>query len=97
MERFSFTSQVAFVPRGDLLDRVIVAPLTRPIAEGLTVQAAIFRFEPGGRLRTASRDRPADPRRPGGVRRSERGGRGSRGGDPEPGRLSSCTRGKSTS
>jgi hypothetical protein len=51
VERFSFTSQVAFVPRGDLLDRVTVAPLTAPISEGSPMQAAIFRFEPGGRLR----------------------------------------------
>ena len=51
MERFSFTSQVAFVPRGDLLDRVTVAPLTSPFEEGALVQAAIFRFEPSGRLR----------------------------------------------
>jgi quercetin dioxygenase-like cupin family protein len=50
VERFSFTSQDAFVPRGDLLDRVTVAPLTRPMLEGSPFQAAIFRFEPGGRL-----------------------------------------------
>jgi quercetin dioxygenase-like cupin family protein len=51
VERFSFTSQDAFVPRGDLLDHVSVAPLTSPFEEGALVQAAIFRFEPGGRLR----------------------------------------------
>ena len=51
VERFSFASEVAFVPRGDLLDRVTVAPLTSPVEEGALVQAAIFRFEPGGRLR----------------------------------------------
>ena len=51
MERFSFASEVAFVPRGDLLDRVTVAPLTQPFEEGSPVQAAIFRVEPGGRLR----------------------------------------------
>lgn len=50
MERFSFASDVAFVPRGDLLDRVTVAPLTAPHEEGAVIQAAIFRFEPGGRL-----------------------------------------------
>ena len=50
MERFSFASDVAFVPRGDLLDRVTVAPLTPPFEEGSVVQAAIFRFAPGGRL-----------------------------------------------
>ena len=50
MERFSFASVVAFVPHGDLLDRVTVAPLTPPVEEGSVVQAAIFRFAPGGRL-----------------------------------------------
>ena len=51
MERFSFASDVAFVPRGDLLDRVTVAPLTAPFEEGAPLQAAIFRVDPGGRLR----------------------------------------------
>ena len=51
MERFSFGDDVAFVPRGDLLDGVTVAPLTQPSEEGALVKAAIFRFEPGGRLR----------------------------------------------
>lgn len=51
MERFSFASEVAFVPRGDQLDHVSVAPLTQPFVEGALVQAAIFRFEPGGRFR----------------------------------------------
>ena len=51
MERFSFASEVAFVPRGDLLDHVSVAPLTSPFEEGALVQAAIFRLEPGGRIR----------------------------------------------
>jgi quercetin dioxygenase-like cupin family protein len=50
VERFSFASDVAFVPRGDLLDHVSVAPLTSPFEEGALVQAAIFRFEAGGRL-----------------------------------------------
>lgn len=50
MERFSFGSEVAFVPRGDLLDGVTVAPLTPSIGAGSTVQAAIFRVAPGGRL-----------------------------------------------
>ena len=50
MERFSFGSEVAFIPRGDLLDGVTVAPLTPSIVEGSTVQAAIFRVAPGGRL-----------------------------------------------
>jgi quercetin dioxygenase-like cupin family protein len=51
MERFSFGDDVAFVPRGDLLDGVTVAPLTQPFEEGALVQAAIFRFEPGGRIK----------------------------------------------
>jgi quercetin dioxygenase-like cupin family protein len=50
VERFSFTSDVAFVPRSDYLDRVTVAPLTPSIFEGAVVQAAIFRFAPGGRI-----------------------------------------------
>jgi quercetin dioxygenase-like cupin family protein len=51
MERFSFGEDVAFVPRGDLLDGVTMAPLTQPSEEGALVKAAIFRFRPGGRLR----------------------------------------------
>ena len=51
MERFSFASDVAFVPRGDVLDGVTISPLTEPFERGAVVQAAIFRFESGGRLR----------------------------------------------
>ena len=50
VERFSFASDVAFVPGGDLLDGVTVAPLTPSIFEGSVIQAAIFRVAPGGRL-----------------------------------------------
>jgi quercetin dioxygenase-like cupin family protein len=50
VERFSFSSELAFVPRGDLLEGVTVAPLTPSLAEGSPLQAAIFRFAPGGRL-----------------------------------------------
>jgi quercetin dioxygenase-like cupin family protein len=50
VERFSFGSDVAFVPRGDLLDGVTVAPLTPSIVEGSVIQAAVFRVAPGGRL-----------------------------------------------
>jgi quercetin dioxygenase-like cupin family protein len=50
VERFSFSSEVAFVPHGDLLDRVTVAPLTPSLAEGSPIQAAVFRVAPGGRL-----------------------------------------------
>ena len=72
MERFSFAPEAAFVPRGDLLDHVSVAPLTSPFEEGALVEAAIFRFEPGGRIRRHP-GTPADPRRTRGIRRSERG------------------------
>lgn len=48
MERLSFAPETAFVPRGDLLDRVTVAPLTAPASEGSPVQAAVFRIAPGG-------------------------------------------------
>jgi quercetin dioxygenase-like cupin family protein len=51
MERFSFGDEAAFVPRGDLLEGVRMAPLTQPSEEGALVKAAIFRFEPGGRIR----------------------------------------------
>jgi quercetin dioxygenase-like cupin family protein len=51
MERFSFSQDVAFVPHGDLLDGVTMAPLTQPSEEGALVKAAIFRFGPGGRIR----------------------------------------------
>jgi len=51
VERFSFGPEAAFVPRGDLLDRVSLAPLTPSSAEGALVQAVILRFESGGRLR----------------------------------------------
>jgi len=50
VERFSFASDAAFVPRGDLLHRVTVAPLTPSIFEGSVVQAAIFRVAAGGGL-----------------------------------------------
>ena len=50
MERFSFASDAAFVPRSDLLDRVTVAPLTPSIFEGAVLQAAIFRVAAGGGL-----------------------------------------------
>ena len=50
MERFSFASDVAFVPRGDLLEGVTVAPLTPSIFEGSPIQAAVFRVAPGGRI-----------------------------------------------
>lgn len=39
MERFSFGEAMAFVPRGDLIDGVTIAPLTQPFEEGALVQA----------------------------------------------------------
>jgi quercetin dioxygenase-like cupin family protein len=50
VERFSFAPDVAFVPRGDLLEGVTVAPLTPSVFEGSPFQAAVFRVAPGGRL-----------------------------------------------
>ena len=49
MERFSFGPDVAFTPRGGAaLERVTVAPLTGPLAQGASFQAAVFRIAPGG-------------------------------------------------
>ena len=42
MERFSFAPEAAFVPSGDLLDHVSLAPLTPSSAEGALVQAVAF-------------------------------------------------------
>jgi quercetin dioxygenase-like cupin family protein len=50
MERFGFGPETAFVPRGDRLDNVTVAPLTRSVFVGAPFQAAIFRVAPGGRI-----------------------------------------------
>jgi quercetin dioxygenase-like cupin family protein len=50
VERLRFGTDVAYTPREDLVDGVTVAPLTAPLAAGVPVQAAIFRFAPGGRL-----------------------------------------------
>ena len=78
MERFSFSSAVAFVPHGDMLDRVTVAPLTPSIFEGSVIQAAIFRVAPGRSAPSASRDLPASARGSRGFGRSERSGRSRR-------------------
>jgi quercetin dioxygenase-like cupin family protein len=75
MERFSVGEDVAFVPRGDLLDGVTMAPLTQPSEEGALVKAAIFRFAPGGRLRRHPASDPQIFAVLEGVRRGERGGR----------------------
>jgi quercetin dioxygenase-like cupin family protein len=51
VQRFSFDTDVAFEPRAEtLLEQVTVAPLTRPVHEGSSIQAAIFRIAPGGRI-----------------------------------------------
>ena len=46
MERFRFDADAAFSSRNELLERVTIAPLTRPGG----VQAAIFRLSAGGRI-----------------------------------------------
>jgi quercetin dioxygenase-like cupin family protein len=51
MERLRFAPDAAFIPRGELLDGVTVAPLTARPGSGSPVQAAIFRLAPNGRLR----------------------------------------------
>jgi quercetin dioxygenase-like cupin family protein len=48
MERFSFDAGAAFVPRQELLQRVTIAPLTRPLSDDAVFQAAIFRVAAGG-------------------------------------------------
>jgi len=45
-----FGPGVARVPPNDLLENVTLAPLTPPIASGMSVQAACFRLTPGGRI-----------------------------------------------
>jgi quercetin dioxygenase-like cupin family protein len=50
VERFSFDADVAFTPRDELLERVTIAPLSRPISQASPIQAAVFRFAPGGRI-----------------------------------------------
>jgi hypothetical protein len=42
MERFSFGDDVAFVPHGDLLDGVTVAPLTQPFEGGRSSKRRSF-------------------------------------------------------
>ena len=48
MERFSFDAGVAFAPRQELLQRVTIAPLTRPLSDDAAFQGAIFRVAAGG-------------------------------------------------
>jgi quercetin dioxygenase-like cupin family protein len=50
LERLSFGAENAFTPRGHLLERVTIAPLTEPVSAGGSVQAAIFRLAPNGRI-----------------------------------------------
>jgi len=50
VERFRFDADVALTPREELLDRVTIAPLSAPSSERSPFQAAVFRFEPGGRI-----------------------------------------------
>jgi quercetin dioxygenase-like cupin family protein len=50
VERLSFGADIAFTPRGELLERVTVAPLTARRGTGCAVKAAIFRVAPNGRI-----------------------------------------------
>jgi quercetin dioxygenase-like cupin family protein len=50
VERFGFDAAGAFTPQSELLQGVTIAPLTPPLARGATVQAAVFRLAPGGRI-----------------------------------------------
>ena len=50
MERFTFEAASAFTPKSELLQGVTIAPLTPSISRGATVQAAVFRLAPGGRI-----------------------------------------------
>jgi len=50
VEQFTFSSDAAFSPHDDKLDRVTMAPLTPPISEASPTQAAVFRIAPGGRI-----------------------------------------------
>jgi quercetin dioxygenase-like cupin family protein len=50
MERLKFDADAAFTPREELLTGVTIAPLTPPLAAGSSLQAAIFRLAPGGRI-----------------------------------------------
>jgi quercetin dioxygenase-like cupin family protein len=50
MERLSFAPESALSPTQDLLTGVTISPLTQPLAAGASVQAAIFRLAPGGRI-----------------------------------------------
>ena len=62
MKRVSFGDDVAFVPRGDLLDGVRIAPLTQPFEAGALVQAAIFRLRRAvGSSRIPGRTRRSSP------------------------------------
>lgn len=66
LEQFSFSSDVAFVPRGDLLEGVTVAPLTAPFEEGCVDSGGDLPIRARRSTPAASRDRPPDPRHPGG-------------------------------
>lgn len=48
MERFRFSTDVAFTPKEELLDRVTIAPLTARMESGVRFKAAVFRLAPGG-------------------------------------------------
>jgi quercetin dioxygenase-like cupin family protein len=58
LERLSFRVNAAFAPSDERLDGVTVAPLTTPLAAGASVQAAVFRLAPNGRIARHPADVP---------------------------------------
>jgi quercetin dioxygenase-like cupin family protein len=56
VERFSFAADAAFTPGDELLDGVTIAPLSAPSSKRSPIEAAVFRFTPGGRI---ARHQPA--------------------------------------
>jgi quercetin dioxygenase-like cupin family protein len=58
VERFSFDAQSAFTPHDERLEGVTIAPLTAPLAQGSSVQAAVFRLAAGARIARHPADVP---------------------------------------
>jgi len=50
VERLRFDADSAFAPSDERLENVTIAPLTPPLRSGVSVQAAVFRLGPGGRI-----------------------------------------------
>jgi quercetin dioxygenase-like cupin family protein len=51
VERIRFGPEAARAPKGPLLERATVAPLTAPLRAGGAVQCAVFRLDAGGAIR----------------------------------------------